>query len=79
MCGAAAGEADITHTHCSFVVAVSMENTANTQEEGCSKEKDKQNRLLVTLKISAEFAESSARWPLPSASIIKNRNDIYYK
>ena len=51
MCGAAAGGADITHTDCSFVVAVSMETTANTPGEGCSKEKDKQNRLLLTLKI----------------------------
>ena len=51
MCGAAAGEADITHTHCSFVVAVSMETTANTPGEACSKEKEKQNRLLLTLKI----------------------------
>ena len=51
MCGAAAGEADIIHTDCSFVVAVNMETTANTLGEGCSKEKDKQNRLLLTLKI----------------------------
>ena len=52
MCWAAAGEADITHTYCSFVVAVSMETTDNTPGEACSKEKDKQNRLLPTLKIS---------------------------